>query len=92
LSQYIISRPIACESFNEIVICLEGPHRALILGGSARQIGKFAFCAMFELMYFWMYMRYPNNNLEYGRIDFGDSNNTYRKTLQFKLRSCNSPK
>jgi len=53
--------------------------------GSARQIGNFAFCAMFEMMYAWMYMRYPNDNLEYDRIDPGDSNNTYRKTLEFRL-------
>ena len=77
-----------CESFSKIVTDLEGPRQALSSGGSARQIGNFSFCAMFELMYFWIYMRYPNNNLEYDRIDPGDSNNrppTYRKTLKFKL-------
>jgi len=30
-------------------------------------------------------MKYPNDNLEYDRIDPGDSRNTYRKILQFKL-------
>jgi len=44
---------------------------------------NFVFCAMFELMYFWMYMKYPNDNLEYDRIDPGDSNNSYRKPLQW---------
>jgi len=41
---------------------------------------------MFELMYFWMYMRYPNNNLEFDRIDPRDFKNTYAKTLQWKLQ------
>ena len=71
-----------CESFSKIVIYLEGPHQALSSGGSPGKIGNFAFCAMFELMYFWMYMRYPNNNLEYDRRGPGDSNNIDRKTLQ----------
>ena len=71
-----------CKSFSEIVIDLEGPQRALSWGGSARQIRMFVFCAMFELMYCWIYMRLPNNNLEYVRIDPGDSTNTCRKPLQ----------
>ena len=65
------------------VIDLEGPHRALSFGGSARQICNFAFYA--KLMYFWMYMRYPNNNSECDRTDPVDSKNTYGKTLQVKL-------
>ena len=64
------------------MIDLEGPQRTLSWGGSARQIHMFPFCAMFELMYCWMYIRHPNNNLEYGRIDPGDSTNTHRKPLQ----------
>ena len=66
-----------CESFSEIVIDLEGPQRPLRWGGSVRETRVFAFCALFELKYCWIYTRLPNDNLEDERNKPGDSINIF---------------